>query len=505
MRLLRHLRDHDLAPLLSVLLVCAFPCVFIYARNAEEAAPSGMVPFLLVFLATALLITLVALPFFRNFSRAAFFTDAAMLVVINFSLVADRLEAWFPWLWSRYTLLLFAALLAALFLLLLLKKPDLRIGCTLVAIAFAAITLMNLALAAPDILHAMQVEKPEVEPDTQTGIVFDRQDVNVYYFIFDEYGGYESLLRYYDYDNSPFLDALADRGFTVTRECRNPESVYTAAICPNLLNLDYVVDFDTYGILTDYYMDNSYLVRMFSQNGYQVNLVNQDDFIGSTGCNVLTSGQTKDSLSQYLLDNSLFKKITPVRTFLARTLRFTEDDQIYDSLENALEAGLRCSSYAQDGPTLTLGYLCLPHSPLVIGRNGEHYRPKDKYNWRDQDLYLGQLEYTSAYILQLVDTIQADDPDALIILQSDHGCRYPMHLIQVKASDWYEPEEENPYMQNILNCVCYGGQRFDIEGSTGINTLRSVFNQVLGTDFESIDPVYDYFNYSPYIGSGKLR
>lgn len=48
------------------------------------------------------------------------------------------------------------------------------------------------------------------------------------------------------------------------------------------------------------------------------------------------------------------------------------------------------------------------------------------------------------------------------------------------------PTEENQYMQNILNCVYYKGQSFDIEGETGINTMRKVFSQVLGADLPPI-------------------
>ena len=49
-------------------------------------------------------------------------------------------------------------------------------------------------------------------------------------------------------------------------------------------------------------------------------------------------------------------------------------------------------------------------------------------------------------------------------------------------------------MQNVLNCVYYKGQTFDIEGETGINTMRMVFNQVLGTELAPITPVQDYSN-----------
>ena len=66
----------------------------------------------------------------------------------------------------------------------------------------------------------------------------------------------------------------------------------------------------------------------------------------------------------------------------------------------------------------------------------------------------------------------------------------------MQMGEWssYDPHEENQYMQNVLNCVYYKGQTFDIEGETGINTMRMVFNQVLGTELAPITPVQDYSN-----------
>lgn len=88
-RVLRHFLHYDLIPLLSMLAVCAFPCVFLYARNASEVPANSMIPFLVVFSLNVLLFFGLSAVFLRNVSRAAFFSDLAMLVVINFCLLAS--------------------------------------------------------------------------------------------------------------------------------------------------------------------------------------------------------------------------------------------------------------------------------------------------------------------------------------------------------------------------------------------------------------------------------
>ena len=128
----------------------------------------------------------------------------------------------------------------------------------------------------------------------------------------------------------------------------------------------------------------------------------------------------------------------------------------------------------------------------MVGPHGEELPFAQGWNWRDHSLYLGQVEFINDYILKLIQEIKTNDPNALIVLQSDHGNRYAIHMVQLGEWESYDPYEENPYMQNILNCVYYQGETFEIEGETGINTMRKVFSQVLGAELPPIEPVQDY-------------
>ena len=497
---MRHFLKYDLIPILSMIAVCAFPCAFMYARNAGEASPSEMIPFLLVFFGSAAIMFLLTLPFFRNVSRAAFWTDLGMLVIINFSLVADFVKDHVSFLRERYFLLLILALLAALFLLLLRKKPDLRTGCLLLLLGFGAMILINGALAVPaEIRKAQfrdQLSENKAPPEFDlSGVKFRSQDrPNVYWFMFDEYGGYENLRHYYDYDNAEFLETLEDRGFDVSWTSRNTEGIFTNTIMTNLLNLNYLVVEDDESEKKKMHRDNGQIYQMFAANGYNINLVNHTDYLADRGCRVLTSNQSGRSISEFLLRNSIYYKIERAR-FLISYFFIAEYGAGYRiGLDNAMEAGLACWQAAteDDGPTLTLGYYQFPHSPTMVGPNGEALPFSAGWNWTDHSLYLGQVEYCNKFILNLVTEIQTHDPDALIMLCSDHGNRYALHMLQCKVIEKYDPYEENQYMQNILNCVYYKGETFDIEGQTGINTMRRVFNQVFDAGLPDVEPYYSY-------------
>ncbi len=497
---MRHFLKYDLVPLLSVAVICAFPSIFMYARNAAEADASQMVPFLLVFLASAAILLLVTLPFFRNVSRAAFWTDLAMLVIINFCLVAEYIKQVIPFLRERYQLVIIVLLLAALFVLLIKKKPDLRTGCLLLLIGFGAMTLVNSVMIVPALITKHRIHQefsgsatPEKYVISDT--VFPKPDrPNVYWFMFDEYGGYENLLHYYNYDNSEFLEDLEDRGFTISNTSRNTEGIFTSTLMTNLLNLNYLVEETDPAEKKAMLRNNCQLYQMFAANGYRINLVNHLDFLGADGCRVLTSNQADRTISVYLLRNCLYDRIPLIRGFL--TYYFISDygASYRAGLDNAMEAGISCWREAEKNgcSTLTVGYYQFPHSPTMVGPNGEELPFRTGWHWQDPSLYLGQVEYCNKFILNLVDAIQEHDPSALIFLCSDHGNRYAMHMLQVHKLRKYDPYEENPYMQNILNAVCYKGEIFDIEGQTGINTMRRVFNQVFGTAFQDVEPVYSY-------------
>ena len=489
--MMRHFKKYDLVPLLSLLAVAVFPCIFLYAQNCEEVPPSSMVPFLIVFTVTGLVLLAVFALFYRNMARAAFLADISLLVVINFCLLSENLKKIIPFFRDRYLMILVAVVLLGLFVLILRKKPDLRIGCLLVLIAFSSMILMNLIMAVPSLLRS-GADKGESVGAEDISVEFGENRPNVYYFLFDEYGGYENLMYYYNYDNSPFLEELEGRGFSVARESRNTEAVETVTVVPNLLNLRYQTTPTTSYQAKLAGLDNTILAQMFQDNGYDLQLVNHVDFLGKTGMQVLTKNQTRRTISEILMRNSLFNKSDYLKALLDDFFVVDYGANYRASLDNALEAGLACWETAQDGPTFTLGYIQCPHSPTMVGPNGEELSFAEGWNWRKHELYLGQVEFMNKYILELVDTIQKHDPEAMIILQSDHGNRYAIHMVQLGEWESYDPYVHNPYMQNVLNCVYYQGQTFDIEGETGINTLRLMFREVLGADLEPLEPVYDY-------------
>ena len=479
-----------LISLLSVVLTCLFPCFFMFARNAGEARFQDIFPFFFLFLLTAVIGFVICLVIFRNVTRAGFFTDLCMLVVINFSLVANGVEALFPWFHSKYLLVVLCLILLVLLVRLLRKKSDMTVGCTLVSLAFGAMMVMNLIIAVPRLVAVASHEKPQ--ENAQAEVVFAGDKRNVYYLLFDEYGGDENLMTYFGFDNSDFYAELEKRGFSVSHTTYNAESCWTDTLVPNLLNLDYVVSDDMEEATRRTYLEEPYLYALFQDNGYQVNIINHRAYLKTAGTRELTTGQVEDTISSYLLDNSLFSKIDFIENQINLWLFQNYRDNYSVPLNNALDRLQDCYSYTDDVPTLTVSYIQCPHAPFVYNRDGTVRDLSTAWYWKDESLYPGQLQFMNGQILTAIDNIQKHDPDAVILLLSDHGARVPLHMVEQFGGPRFDAEKETPVMQSALLSVCVPDETVDIEGDTGINGVRKAIDAAFGTHIGTVAPVTGY-------------
>lgn len=475
---------------LSIVLTCLFPCLFLFAQNAGEARFQDIFPFFFLFLLTAAVGFLICLVIFRNVTRAGFFTDLCMLVVINFSLVAKGVSGLLPWFHSKYLLAVISLILLGLMVLLLKKKPDMTIGCSLISLAFGAMILVNLIMAVPKLISVATHHKPQ--ENAQAEVVFGEKKRNVYYLLFDEYGGDENLMTYFGFDNSEFYEALEARGFTVSHSSYNGESCWTDTLVPNLLNLGYVVSDDMEEATRRSYLEEPYLYTLFQDNGYQVNLINHRAYLKTAGTQELTTGQVEDTISAYLLENSLFDKIEYFRVRLNDRMFKNYRANYSVPLNNALDRLQDCYDYTSGVPTLTVSYIQCPHAPFVYNRDGTVRDLSTAWYWKDPSLYSGQLQFMNGQILTAIDNIQKHDPDAVIILLSDHGARVPLHMVEQFGGPRFNAERETPVMQSVLLSVYVPGERVEIEGDTGINGVRKTIDAAFGTELGVVSPVTGY-------------
>lgn len=478
--MMNHKLRNWLPSLLAVALTCLYPCVFMFCRNAGEANAGDMLPFFLLFLGTAGIGLLVCGLIFRNVSRAAFFTCLSMLVVINFTMITEGIKGKLPWFQDKMFLALVGLLLLGLFVLCLRKKPNMIAGCAILALTFGALSVISVVSAVPKLIKTASMD---VGPEHQAaGVQLQGEKRNVYYLLFDEYGGDENLLTYFGFDNSDFYTALEERGFSVSRDSYNTESCWTDTLVPNMLNLDYVADDHMPERVRREYLENPLLFQIFRENGYEINLINHRAYLRDRAVNELTQGQTEDNISEYLFKNSIYCKLPVIKDRINLWLFENYRDHYRDPLENALGVLLKSADYTGNGPTLTVSYIQCPHAPFVLRLDGQPNPVEDQWNWKKENQYPEQLQCLNKILLETIDNIQREDPEAVILLQSDHGARVPLHMVEQFGGPRFDAEQETPVMQSTLCCAYIPGQKIDIAGDTCINATRKVLNVAFGTE-----------------------
>lgn len=475
-----------LSALLAVITTCLYPCVFLFSQNAGEANAIDMLPFFLIFLGTAALGLLLCGAIFRNVTQAAFLTSLGMLAVINFSMVTDGIKKFFPWFQDKFFLLLVGAFLLALLILFLKKKPNMWAGCVIMALTFGVLTVISLINAAPKLWMSISMKQEAGSQAQQVDVALHGEMRNVYYLLFDEYGGDENLETYFGFDNSAFYEELERRGFSVSHTSYNTESCWTDSLVPNLFNLDYVADDTMPEKVRREYLKNPLLFQIFRSAGYEVHLINHRDYLQDQGATELTQGQTEDNISEYLFQNSIYCKLPVIKDRIRLWMFENYRDHYRGPLEDALGALLESPDYAKDGPTLTVSYIQCPHAPFIYNADGSVRDLDTAWYWKDKTLYPGQLQYLNTVILEAIDNIQREDPEAVILLQSDHGARVPLHMVEQFGGPRFDAERETPVMQSVLCCAYIPGRTLDIEGDTCINATRKVLNAAFDADLASV-------------------
>lgn len=243
---------------------------------------------------------------------------------------------------------------------------------------------------------------------------------NIYHFILDQYPRADAAQEFMDFDNQPFLDEMAERGFWVGEDSY---SAYMSTVMslPALLDASYPVT-DTMDMrvgsarLGEPILGTASAIRALKAAGYHYLYADAGhSYWGSCrGDHVdvcLTdrpAGLVRTEADAALLE----------RTPLSMLLR---PDVVRASPRDVLTAlDQRRGAYAE--PFLLFAHLLTPHEPYRYTTDCTR-RAEPSFNRNAVD-YANEVRCLNEEMLEVVDEIQARDPTAVILIQSDHGTRF---------------------------------------------------------------------------------
>lgn len=465
---------------LSIVLFGLFPCLVIYFNNAREANLRDVALVMMIFLLSGAVLFTIFLLVLKNTTKAITMANVSMVLLCNFEMLAD-LFAGSAYKYD-YMLLVSVLVIGGVTISMRRWKEDFLVELNSIFCAvMATLILFNFFPAIPKIvakLHAnakaissvSDLELPQIETD---------KAANIYYMIFDEYGGLLNLEKQFGYDNSEYMEELQKKQFNISNTSFNVEGVFTPTIVPNLVNLEYVVDDMTGDGMP--YMKAPRLYSMLKVMGYEINTCSHVEFLDNDlSKRAFESQAYYDDVAGFMvLERSAFIHLYRYFVPEEKNKQLSFADTMLDSMEWFMDTVEETIN--EKKPQFHHVYFQAPHKPYIFAEDGTRI-VEDGKEEENEENYLPYLRWVNHRINEMVEEIIRKDPNAIIILQSDHGFRRGEFD---DMSEAYKPQRR--INQNILNCVYYKGETLEIEGLSGLNTLRKVLNVEFGFDFEMLE------------------
>ncbi len=273
----------------------------------------------------------------------------------------------------------------------------------------------------------------ELEPPE--GLYASPEAPDVYFIILDQYTRSDVLAKFFDYDNSAFLEELEDMGFYVAA-CANSNYPYTSLSLMGTLNYNYVSDLgeefspDSKDKDLSWQMiKNSSVQRDFEMLGYQtIAFESGYDWAEMESADIFyTLSSTKiNNFEALLLQNSA--TLIPTSLGYFQEFRLDDNERKRELIFFVLDQLKKVPSLP--GKKFVFAHLVIPHPPFVFGPNGEllviePYREGDEVGYRRKDFqegYRNQASFINSSITGVLRQIIEDSTSPpIIILQGDHG------------------------------------------------------------------------------------
>ncbi len=475
---------------LPILAACAWPFVQFYNHNRAETDdwPTLLVGFALASCAAGVLYGLLRLLFpSTERSRHANLLLVLFLLFFNYNafdiLLRDILE--FPkdehgFIKVRYVLLLWAFCTLLVGGLAWWLARGRRAWIALTTVVSVALVMSGVQLVA-----GLISQQPTREASMATATAGGKDLVhrpNVYFFLLDTYARRDSLVELGGFDNRPFLAAMAERGFFVS-----PNSYANYPKTFLSLGSTFAMEYlaapgeGTVAPKTSYHVllsGNNGTVRRFKDNGYRfvtaarstTYCIGYEDICvrGDRDFGLITIGELEINLLQ----------MTPLLAILKRyppdLVKF--EDIFPETVKASILRDIYGPKASTSRPTFYFYHNVAAHgSQYELGCDtfSLYDRPREAFHKMEAiPAYLKTIECLNDKILDLTDTIVERDPDAVIIVQSDHG-------VALEAWEEFEEWSERDFELRfgVLNLMRLPGDCPDSIYPTisPVNTFRLVF------------------------------
>ena len=362
--------------------------------------------------------------------------------------------------------------------------------------------ILNNGLAFPvrQSVQAAVIESTESQPD-------------IYYIVLDGYGRQDILQALYEFNNSAFLEGLADRGFYVADESSS-NYIQTMLSLGSTLNMDYLqslqadgVKLENRGDLIDL-LENNHVRAILAQNGYQLISFHNEYKATISSAEIYYNDSAKgiaspvSAFESIVVDHTMARVLSYLPVFRRALIEMPYDTH----RDHVLFAFSRLQEVpGMDGSYFVYAHILAPHPPFVFDEGGDVVPHDEPFTLNDANYYMRehsqksylagyrkQIQYVNTRVLETVDAILArSQTPPIIILQGDHGPGAYLH--------WGSLEDTLPAERfGILNAYYFPDQDYSLlyRGISPVNTFRVLLNQYFDGNYDLLPDRHYYSSWS---------
>jgi hypothetical protein len=352
--------------------------------------------------------------------------------------------------------------------------------------AMAAFALFNAKGSQWSVVSRIIAGSPE--PDFDAGASPD-----IIYIVPDRYGSQDVLASMFEFDNSQFLGALAERGFYVRRDARSNYAKTVASLASTLNMMDLSPLAEAVGADSS---DRSPLHEIIRDNAAQRTLKSAGYAYVHFGswweptrrnphadANVYGIDTAWSGLSEFERTLLRYTPLSWIATDGASAER-RECERLKSQLDR-LETVRKNAS----GPVFAFAHLTLPHEPITMNRDGEcieHiYFPSRRTNWEQyKSAYRDYVAYLNERLIDVFDANKAAESGRgmIFVIQADEG-PFPRRLeldLDMNMHDFNNDEIRQKF--GIINAVYWDADRYGPPylSETPINNWRLILSKISG-------------------------
>jgi hypothetical protein len=432
--------------------------------------------------------------FFRNWTKAALITVIWMSFFFFFGAIHEFFkEHESLQFFSRYSFLLsafFGSLVIIFIILKKIRKPFFRTTMFL-----NVLFLIYLIVDLGGVL--IKVANPRSQQLSVYGFARESRyntcdtcaKPNIYLLLMDEYSSSLSLKETFKFDNSHLDSFLVGQGFQIQSKSKSNYN-FTAFSMSATLNMSFIEgiqnikavtsdDYATCGILV---RDNE-VIKFLDAHGYEI--VNYSVF-DLAGHPAMVEQSFLPLKTKLITDRTLFARMNKDIGWLLMTkFPFSLFKRNYilkhrDNNKKFQELVEKSAKEKKTRPRFVYAHFYMPHPPYYYDRHGKETDNATLYKEYKSDplySYLDYLIWTNDRIKEMITTIRQNEPDAMIILLSDHGYRKSM------ANN---PEPQ--YFFQNLNAVYFPDGNYTglYDSITNVNMFRVILNKTFNQQFSML-------------------